>query len=297
MRIFFLGLFAIFVQFSSLPVQADNSDDARQAYDQGDYATAFGIWTKLAEHGDADAQYSIGRACYHKPSDIGSEACDRTPSTKLGLDWFIPAAKSGHNEAFDMLVHIHRKLVKERQIKVSKENYKLIEMVTKGIGQASQEKSILLMIDYLQKHRSSDKHWYNLNSARDIGYGAKFKWIGRPSRTSITEQFGNLLYARTDLIYGTKNASFFVDAQDKAQRLLKSDHPEVRKEANRLYELATSEIDGSADFQRSLAAWLIIGAAIVAIMPDQPSGTTNSSVEWKPPILNAGEEAAFLDIW
>ncbi len=42
------------------PVAADDSNDARIAYESGDFGTALRLWRPLAEQGDVAAQFSLG---------------------------------------------------------------------------------------------------------------------------------------------------------------------------------------------------------------------------------------------
>ena len=40
---------------------ADDFQEASVAYERGDFTTAFNLWMPLAEQGDAEAQYNIGK--------------------------------------------------------------------------------------------------------------------------------------------------------------------------------------------------------------------------------------------
>ena len=45
----------------SAPLLAGPSEDAKAAYEHGDYATALRLYRQLAEGGDGDAQCELGR--------------------------------------------------------------------------------------------------------------------------------------------------------------------------------------------------------------------------------------------
>lgn len=66
-------------------------DKGLVAFSMGDIATAFQLWRPLAEHGDADAQFSLGSLYY---DGIGVPI-DHTESSY----WFHLAAEQGHAEA------------------------------------------------------------------------------------------------------------------------------------------------------------------------------------------------------
>ncbi len=46
--------------FTAAPAKAFSTDDGWHAYDAGDFARAFEVWSVLAEKGDAEAQYLVG---------------------------------------------------------------------------------------------------------------------------------------------------------------------------------------------------------------------------------------------
>ncbi len=62
-----------------------------EAYDKGDYATAFEEWRPLAEQGDANAQYNLGVMYNHArgvPQDY-----------EKAFHWYSKAAEQGHASA------------------------------------------------------------------------------------------------------------------------------------------------------------------------------------------------------
>ena len=70
---------------------AGPNEDAKAAYQRGDYATAVRLWRPLAEQGDARAQYSVGWMYENGrgvPHDYGQ-----------ALDWLRKAADQGFAEA------------------------------------------------------------------------------------------------------------------------------------------------------------------------------------------------------
>ncbi len=75
----------------AVTAQATPDDDARVAYDKGDYAAAFAIWSELASQNDARAQYALG--VMHTTGN----GAERNPSR--AFEWFRKAAESGHVKA------------------------------------------------------------------------------------------------------------------------------------------------------------------------------------------------------
>jgi len=47
------------------PLRAASIDEAKTAFQAGDYEHALRIWRPLAEHGDASAQFGLGVMYYH----------------------------------------------------------------------------------------------------------------------------------------------------------------------------------------------------------------------------------------
>jgi hypothetical protein len=78
-----IGLFQI--------VYADEFDDAWAAYDKGDYVTAFKGIKRLAEQGDADAQYNLG-VMYYNGHGVAQDY-------KEVVKWYSKGAKQGKAKA------------------------------------------------------------------------------------------------------------------------------------------------------------------------------------------------------
>jgi uncharacterized protein len=72
-------------------LMAAPDDDARAAYDQGDYATAHRIWSELAEQNDGRAQYALG--VMHATGN------GRDKDQVKAFEWFEKAAQNGHLKA------------------------------------------------------------------------------------------------------------------------------------------------------------------------------------------------------
>lgn len=72
-------------------VQGAPDDDARAAYDSGDYDTAYRIWSELAEQNDGRAQYALG--VMHATGN----GRDKDPAK--AFEWFSKAAENGHLKA------------------------------------------------------------------------------------------------------------------------------------------------------------------------------------------------------
>ena len=70
---------------------SQKTDEAKEAYDQGDFATALTLSRPLAEEGDAEAQYLLGRM-YFAGKGVPK---DHAESVK----WYRRAAEQGNAEA------------------------------------------------------------------------------------------------------------------------------------------------------------------------------------------------------
>ena len=80
----FFAAAAILLAACSGPARAD-LDAGVDAWERGDYATAYREWKPLAEQGDSDAQFNLGTWYYHAENDYPSAA-----------RWFREAAQQGH---------------------------------------------------------------------------------------------------------------------------------------------------------------------------------------------------------
>ncbi len=80
-------LFALVV---ALPVRAD-FQAALEAYNAGDFATAYREWRVLAEEGSAPAQFNIGRMLERGEG--------RDPDIDEAVDWYTRSAESGFARA------------------------------------------------------------------------------------------------------------------------------------------------------------------------------------------------------
>ncbi len=79
---------------------------AVEAYDQGDYATAFAETRPVAEQGDPDAQYMLG-FLYARGEGV------RRDLVRAYL-WFSLAARQGDAIAADMVVSLSRRMTPEQ---------------------------------------------------------------------------------------------------------------------------------------------------------------------------------------
>ncbi|GJL82718.1 MAG: hypothetical protein DHS20C01_23520 [marine bacterium B5-7] len=70
---------------------ASPDDDARAAYDSRDYATAYQIWSDLAEQNDGRAQYALGV--------MSATGSGREKNPTEAFEWFSKAAENGHVKA------------------------------------------------------------------------------------------------------------------------------------------------------------------------------------------------------
>ena len=72
----------------STPLLAGPSEDAKAAYERGDYATALRLYRQLAEGGDGDAQCELGRM-YLSGNGVPQDYIQSTA-------WFRKAAEQGN---------------------------------------------------------------------------------------------------------------------------------------------------------------------------------------------------------
>ena len=70
-----------------IPVWA-GADEAMQAYDRGDYATAFREWLPRAQQGSVEAQYNLG-LLYAQGQGVPQDAGQ-------AIQWFRRAADQGY---------------------------------------------------------------------------------------------------------------------------------------------------------------------------------------------------------
>jgi len=84
------ALLAVLSCAAVLPARAD-FDAGMKAYEAGDYETAMKEWLPLAEAGNAEAQFRVGRL-YHLGQGF-------QPNGKLAIYWYSKAIKAGHASA------------------------------------------------------------------------------------------------------------------------------------------------------------------------------------------------------
>jgi uncharacterized protein len=70
---------------------AQPDEEARTAYESGDFVTAYRIWSELAEQNDGRAQYALGV--------MYATGSGREPDSGMAFEWFSKAAENGHLKA------------------------------------------------------------------------------------------------------------------------------------------------------------------------------------------------------
>jgi TPR repeat protein len=85
-----LSIFLLSALGSSPSLSADFAKGL-DAYQGGDYASAFEEWIPLAEQGNASAQYNLGRM-YRNGDDVKQDYGS-------AINWYILAAEQGHANA------------------------------------------------------------------------------------------------------------------------------------------------------------------------------------------------------
>ena len=81
-------LLTLLITFNSF---ADELSDAFDAYERGDYSTAFDLYEKLANQGNAKAQFNLGYMY-----DIGQGL---PQDYKQAVHWYTKAAEQGYAKA------------------------------------------------------------------------------------------------------------------------------------------------------------------------------------------------------
>jgi TPR repeat protein len=81
------------------PVAAGPLDDATRALDKGDYATALPLLRELADHGDARAQFKLGK--------LYDDGHGVTQSDAEALKWYRLSAEQGEADAQYNLEVLH----------------------------------------------------------------------------------------------------------------------------------------------------------------------------------------------
>lgn len=101
-----LSIFLLSALVSSSSLSADFAKGL-DAYQRGDYASAFEEWIPLAEQGNASAQYNLGRM-YRNGDDVSQDY-------NSAINWYILAAEQGHANAqfklglmYDMGIGVNR---------------------------------------------------------------------------------------------------------------------------------------------------------------------------------------------
>ena len=82
---------AILGSMLAIPVQAQDFDKGVAAYEVGDFATAMTEWKRLAEHGNAAAQYNLG-IMYANGQGVPQDDAE-------AVKWYRMAAKQGDTDA------------------------------------------------------------------------------------------------------------------------------------------------------------------------------------------------------
>ena len=105
-RLLTLSVFLLSALVSSSSLSADFATGL-DAYQRGDYASAFEEWIPLAEQGNASAQYNLGRM-YRNGDDVKQDYGN-------AVNWYILAAEQGHANAqfklglmYDMGIGVER---------------------------------------------------------------------------------------------------------------------------------------------------------------------------------------------
>ena len=91
------ALAAFFLCLLLAPPASAGFDEGMAAYNRGDFSTAQREWRSLAENGDIQAQYMIGRIYFHHLQNYSEAA-----------KWYTKAAEKGHAAAQYGLANMYR---------------------------------------------------------------------------------------------------------------------------------------------------------------------------------------------
>jgi hypothetical protein len=89
--ILFLGFFAG-VDQAMVPIVSAGLDEAKAAYEKGDYVDAFGEFKKLAEQGNAEAQWNLG-VMYHEGQGMAPDYAEAAKWTRKAAEQGIADAQ------------------------------------------------------------------------------------------------------------------------------------------------------------------------------------------------------------
>ena len=140
---------------------ADPLDDARTAYNKGDYKEALEIWRPLADQGDVDAQYNIGLMY------------EVTQNYKEAVKWYRLAAVQGNEGAqYNIGVLYAQGHGVTQNYKEAVKWYRLAAVQEDAVAQynigAMYHNGQGVTKDYIRAHM-----WYNLSSLSGHANGTK----------------------------------------------------------------------------------------------------------------------------
>ena len=92
---------AVVAVILALPVAAEDFRKGLQAYERGDYGTAFRQWRPLAEQGDAIAQNNLG-FMYAQGRGVRQDNVE-------AMKWLWKGAEQGNADAQQNLLHMYEK--------------------------------------------------------------------------------------------------------------------------------------------------------------------------------------------
>ena len=127
-------------------------ETAQKAYDRGDFSSAFNEWIPMAEQGNAEAQYRVGRL-YERGEGVSLE-------DSRAAHWYGLAAKQGHVEAQTNLGYLYatgRGVPKDR----SQASRWFRSAAEKGDDFAQEQLAVLYELgDGVQEDQVEAARWY-----------------------------------------------------------------------------------------------------------------------------------------
>jgi hypothetical protein len=88
-----------FLLLNTVPLSAQSASEGKDAANRGDFARALRIWMPLADKGDVESQFNLGRM-YARGDGVQRDL-------KEAAYWFEKAAKNGHLGSAERLSHMY----------------------------------------------------------------------------------------------------------------------------------------------------------------------------------------------
>lgn len=122
--------------WTAVTARSGQLEDGQTAYDNGDYATALGLWRPLAERGNANAEYNLG-LIYQRGNGVPKD-------DQEAVKWFRKAADQGLVEAEFTLGWIYHDGTYGEGTEVAQDYSEAFKWLRKAAGQGDAHAQQLL---------------------------------------------------------------------------------------------------------------------------------------------------------